>query len=152
MGIEYEEERVRETIEKALQAIQHDLIYPMDFLEDESFDAVFSDQVIEHLVDVAQLNLVRESFRLLKPGGQLQINSPCRHYEPARKDKYHINLLTPSELKELVESCGFVNSIMAYNRPQRIPEIPDEVVQHLWQTYHPDLLAQNACILTFKPK
>lgn len=152
VGVEYEQEGVEETLKRGLIARQHDLGYPLDFFEDESFGAVFSNQVIEHLSKEAQRNMVQEAFRLLKAGGQLLIISPCRHWEPARADKYHINLLTPSELKVLVESAGFIDCNMGYNRPQEIPEIPEEKVQELWREYQPDLFSKDATVLACKPK
>lgn len=150
VGLEYEAEGVAEATAKGLTAYQHDLANPMPF-ENESFASVFSNQVIEHVTADAQEMMVREAYRVLRPGGQLHIISPCRHWEPARLDKYHITLLTPHELKALCERHGFVNSVMAYNRMQEIPGVPKDLLEPIWRKYMPDLLSQDACILTFKP-
>ena len=151
IGVEFEQEGIEESERKNLKAFQHDLANPLTSFENESFEAVFSNQVIEHLAKAAQLNMVKEAYRLLKPGGQILINSPCRHFERARLDVYHINLLTPSELKGLVEKVGFIDCNMGYNHPQKIPEIPDEIITALWKKYHPDLLSQTATVLAYKP-
>lgn len=151
VGVEFEAEGVRVALEKGLDARQHDLRVPLDFFEDECFAAVYCNQVIEHLDDAGQQNVIREAFRLLGPWGQLQINSPCRHFEEARRDPYHINLLTPSELRRKVEAVGFVDCNMGYNRPQEVPEMPSKLVERIWKEYQPDLLAQTASVVAFKP-
>ena len=151
MGVEYEQEGVDQALSKGLNAVRHDLSNPLDFIADESYEGVFSNQVIEHLSPEAKDNMIKEAWRVLKPGGQLQINSPCRHYEAARKDKYHIALLTPSELKKLCENHGFVKCNMKYNRPQEISPVPHEIIVELWNKYMPDLFSQTASILCEKP-
>ena len=151
VGIEYEAEGVEETKQRGLVAYQHDLEFPADFLKDESFAAVISNQVIEHLSPTAQFNLVSEAFRVLKPGGQVLIMSPCRHFEAARQDIYHIGLLTPTELRQLMESVGFINCNMGYNRPQEVAEIPAEVLEEIWKKFRPDLLSKSATVLAYKP-
>ena len=152
VGVEYESEGVEACLSKGQKAYQHDLNDPLTFLDDNSFEAVIANQVIEHLPVDAQLNLVSEAYRLLKPGGQILLTSPCRHWEAGRNDKYHISLLTPSEIKTLVESVGFENCNMGYNRCQDIPEIPAELVKELWGKFHPDLFSKDATVLAYKPE
>jgi SAM-dependent methyltransferase len=51
--------------------------------EDNSFDAVFSSQVLEHVVDI-DLSL-SELFRVIRPGGQILATLPfvwCEHEQP----------------------------------------------------------------------
>jgi len=151
IGCELEDEGVAIAKNRGLQIYKHDLSNPLTFVEGDSFDAVFCNQVIEHVDDAAQENIVREAYRILKPGGEFLVQSPCRHYERARRDKYHINLLTPSELRSLLEKHGFVKCNMNYNRPQEIPEIPKAMLELIWRKYHPDLLSQSATVLAGKP-
>lgn len=150
-GLEYEYDGVMACKSAGLKAIRHDLSDPAPF-PDASFAAVFSNQVIEHLHGAAQTRMVSEAFRVLKPGGQVLIISPCRHYEPARLDKYHIGLLTPSELKAMVEEAGFVNVNMGYNRMQSIDPAIDAILKPLYEKNHYDLLSQDACVLAWKPQ
>jgi len=125
---------------KEFEVIQYDLRLPYVFLEDESFDAIFCFQVIEHLTPSAQLNLLRESYRVLKKGGEIQIDSPCKYYYE-QVSPAHISLLTPKELYNLAKGVGFININLIFNYPQYPPDIPKEVVDDLWNKYHPDILA-----------
>lgn len=150
IGLEYEQEGVQAARERGLDALQHDLSFPLPF-PDSSFQTVFSNQVIEHLSKPTQLLMISETFRVLRPGGQALIISPCRHYEPARLDKYHIGLLTPSELRIMAENAGFVNVNMGYNRMQSIAPSVDPILKPLFEKEHFDLLSQDACILAWKP-
>lgn len=149
-GLEFESEGVAAATAAGLSARQHDLSRPVPFA-DASFGAVFSNQVIEHLPPAAQLMMIAEAYRVLRPGGQVLIISPCVHYPPARDDKYHIGLLAPSQLKRMCEEAGFVDCNMGYNRMQHIDPVPDEVLRPIWDKYHPDQLSQDAAVLAWKP-
>jgi SAM-dependent methyltransferase len=65
-GIELVEERARLASERGVEVRTHDLRDPLPY-EDESFDVVCSNQVIEHLPDTDEF--VAETFRVLRPGG-----------------------------------------------------------------------------------
>jgi PEP-CTERM/exosortase A-associated glycosyltransferase len=151
IGCELEDEGVAAAKSRGLQVYKHDLADPLTFAASDSFDAVFCNQVIEHVDSRTQENIIKEAYRILKPGGEFLVQSPCRHYEGARKDKYHINLLTPSELKALLEKHGFWKCNMGYNQPQEISEIPKDVMVSIWRRYRPDVLSQTTTILAEKP-
>lgn len=72
-------------------------------LEDNSFDVVFSTQVLEHVAD-PQLYL-RECQRLLKPGGQLILSTHGIYvFHPCPTDYWR---WTYPGLRKIVEDAGF---------------------------------------------
>ena len=146
--MEVSEERVEICERKGLDVKHHDLADPLPF-EDQVFGAAYCGQVIEHLHPDAQRMTLSEAHRVLRPGGKLQVRSPCRHWEPARIPD-HDHLLTPSELEAMLREAGFERIDLSLNYPQEIPEIPDEVVKEIWQRYHPDLLSTSAHALSTK--
>lgn len=150
VGLEYERDGIEEARAVGLLALQHDLGKPVPF-PNEAFAAVFSNQVIEHLTPEAQRMMVSEAFRVTRLGGQVLIISPCRHYPPARDDKYHIGLLTPSELRVMVEAVGFGNCNMGYNRMQAVPGADFDALKAEWDRDRPDHLSQDATVLAYKP-
>lgn len=150
VGVEYNHDAVESLKSQGYEVYQHDLNYPLEMLEDERFDAVFSFQVIEHLEKNAQTMSLKESYRVLKTGGQMHVDSPCRFYRPAQDAPTHIGLLAPKELKAMAESAGFTRINMGYNYRQKFDDLPDEIVEELWKKYRPDIFAQTATILAYK--
>ena len=148
-GVEFEQEGVDICKQKGLICYQQDLSKPMDYIEDNSVGGVFFNQVIEHIPLQAQRLALREIWRVLEPNGILMVNSPCRHFETARRDKYHISLLTPSELRILLTEAGF-EVTRDLNWPQEVPPVPDIVIKQIWQLYKPDLLSQSASFIAEK--
>ncbi len=148
-GIERDKERVEACLARGLDVRRQDLGEPWPF-PDDSFGMIYSGQVIEHVPEPVKLNMFRESLRVLRPGGQFQICSPCRHYERARLDRGHYFLLTPSELHVLLREAEW-QDIVSLDYPQDVPEIPKDVFADLWARYRPDLLSQSASCMCTKP-
>jgi SAM-dependent methyltransferase len=148
-GVEILKDRVEICKEKGLDVLEHDLGQPLPYA-DASFGMIYCGQVIEHMVPDAQRVMLREAFRVLRPGGQFQLRSPCRHHEPSRLMPGHDHLLTPSELRAMLQEAGFDDIRMDLNYPQDVPEIPKKVLADIWRRYSPDLLSQTASALCFK--
>jgi len=85
----------------------HDLGEPLPF-EDGMMANIVLNQVIEHLDYWRQRKVLSDIFRILAPGGRLFITSPSRKNRIERQDPTHINMLLPSELRQQVESEGFM--------------------------------------------
>jgi SAM-dependent methyltransferase len=147
-GVEILKDRVEICREKGLDVLEHDLGEALPF-PDASFGMIYCGQVIEHMVPDAQRVMLREAFRVLKPGGQFQVCSPCRHHEPSRLQPDHDYLLTPSELEGMLRDAGFAE-IRDLNFPQDVPEVADDVLTLIWDSYRPDLLSETASNICIK--
>ena len=107
-------------------ALQQGNIYNIPY-PNSSFDAVILSEVLEHVDDDARG--LRETFRVLKPGGVVAITVPHANYpfwwDPINKTleavfnrhiqrgvfagiwANHVRLYTPEQLRQAVESVGF---------------------------------------------
>jgi SAM-dependent methyltransferase len=113
IGIEGSQEAIStmQSRNKNLKAISHYISSPFPF-EDSIFQTVLINQVIEHLESEVQMHCLKEAYRVLKPGGVIIIESPSRFNKKEWKaDPTHINLLSPSELKNLLIKSGFVKIV-----------------------------------------
>jgi SAM-dependent methyltransferase len=78
-------------------------------LGDESCGSVVLNQVIEHLGQDLAVEVLREGYRVLKPGGLLLVTSPSRfNRRETRADPTHVRLYAPRELARLISDVGFV--------------------------------------------
>jgi ubiquinone/menaquinone biosynthesis C-methylase UbiE len=76
-------------------------IPPLNHFKDNSFDCVFTFQVIEHIVD--DRLFLQEIHRVLKPGGLLLATTPNRPLSLTR-NPWHIREYTAPELTALAKS------------------------------------------------
>lgn len=67
-GVEVSDDRGKEATARGVRVKKCDLNEKFTF-EDESFDVIHSNQVIEHLSDTD--NFISEMYRVLKPGGYI---------------------------------------------------------------------------------
>jgi SAM-dependent methyltransferase len=116
--------------QSGLQLVHLNLIADQLPIQENSFDLAICLEGVEHLEN--QWQLVRNLFRVLKPGGHLILSTPniinfksrVRYFTEARYeffkrplvlgksiahdlDTYHIAPISYFELQFLVESCGF---------------------------------------------
>jgi 2-polyprenyl-3-methyl-5-hydroxy-6-metoxy-1,4-benzoquinol methylase len=86
-----------------LDLMVHDVNEPLPF-SDESFDVVFSSEVIEHIANY--LGCLREMQRVLRSDGVLILKTPNLAYAPRwhALNPYHLKVFRPSELEELLKA------------------------------------------------
>jgi 2-polyprenyl-6-hydroxyphenyl methylase/3-demethylubiquinone-9 3-methyltransferase len=76
------------------------------------FEAVLCLEVIEHVPPVQRLALLRELFRVIRPGGLLVLSTPNGRVTAAKRilgrkcERSHERELTPAEVGALVEEAG----------------------------------------------
>jgi SAM-dependent methyltransferase len=76
VGFDHSPEMVRLARRRAGERLDvrvHDLVSPLDWLEDGSFDAALMALVVHHLDD--RIAALREMWRVLRPGGRLVLSS-----------------------------------------------------------------------------
>lgn len=77
-------------------------------IKDNMFDYIYSEHTFEHLDFKGQLNYLRESYRILKPGGKIRIATPnfdflmqLRSKDLCESQKKYINWNVDSYLKNI---------------------------------------------------
>jgi len=108
IGLEGSEYAVHEARNRVpgLDVRLHDLGKPFP-LGENSIATVVLNQTIEHLDKPAAQFVLRESYRVLEPGGVLLIYSPCWYNRQERKEITHINLYSPKTLAAEVKQACF---------------------------------------------
>lgn len=81
------------------------------------FQTVVLNQVIEHMEPEVMRHTLQEAYRVLGSGGLLLVTSPsCFNKEELEADPTHINLLSPTQLSNILTQSGF-DSIEAFDTP-----------------------------------
>lgn len=85
-----------------LHFLVHDANNPFP-LEDDSFDVVYSCEVLEHIANYE--GCVCEMHRVLKPNGLLVLKTPNVRHDPEwhAKNPYHLKVFNGSELRSLLK-------------------------------------------------
>ena len=83
----------------------------LSFADEATVDLVYSGQSIEHVTEDEGDVVLKESFRVLKPGGFMAIDTPnglvCRLQQASFIDPDHKVEYTLGELRDKVTSAGF---------------------------------------------
>src|SRR5713226_1067767 len=106
VGIELSAEGIAAGAPRRLAVVRADLTLPLPF-KDEAFGSAFAHHVLEHMLRETERRVLRETRRVLRPGGFLFVVSPNPHVQAAHDDPDHINLFTPHELREELLATGY---------------------------------------------
>ena len=83
----------------------------LSFADDASVDLIYSGQSIEHVTESDGEIVLKESYRILRPGGYMAIDTPngtvCRLQQAALIDPDHKVEYTLTQLRDKVEGAGF---------------------------------------------
>jgi O-antigen chain-terminating methyltransferase len=131
-GVDESTEMVRRCREQGLDAATGEALAFLRARPAASLDGVVSFHVIEHLPREILDALVRESWRVLRPGGILVLETPnplsitvaASHFW---RDPTHLRPLHPDALRLLAEQAGFASVEIRLLHPfavsERLPEI-----------------------------
>jgi SAM-dependent methyltransferase len=112
----------------------------------DAFQTVYLNQVIAHLEPDVAGAVLTEIRRVLRRGGMVFIASPSRANKRRTPDPTYVNLLAPSELRELLLAHGFVG-LVALDEPLHKGPIGRRVFARL----HWDRLSATATCIAYKP-
>jgi len=132
---------------------------------DNSFDVIVSAEVIEHLENPRAV--IREWFRLLRPGGKLIFSTPNNeswrsilallwrgHFVMFGDTCYpaHITAILRKDIQRILQEVGFCKPVFIFSNSGGIPKLP----QITWQSISFGLFkgmrfSDNLLVLTEKP-
>jgi len=84
--------------------VQHDVTTKMDFIESNSVDVVFSGETIEHFEKKFAKLMLREIYRILKPGGIFAISTPNK--DNSKGYSFHVHEYTIPEFCKMILDAG----------------------------------------------
>lgn len=135
LGIDISDSMMKQAREAGIDTVKNtDALKFLRDSKDGSFGGIFSSQVIEHFEPAYLKEVVTESFRVLKPGSPiiLETINPLSLFALSNifyLDVTHQKPLHPEYMRYLLESTGFSDVSVIYSDdpvPERLEEIPPD--------------------------
>ncbi|MEG6522880.1 class I SAM-dependent methyltransferase [Desulfotomaculum sp. 1211_IL3151] len=128
-GIDINREMVNYCQGLGLPVIESDLFVYLETQADDSLDGIFAAQVIEHLTPAQIIDLIRLSYRKLKPTGVLLAETVNLHAliifaNQFYMDPSHEKPVHPTTVQFLMEGEGFKEIKFIYSNPVEDRKIP----------------------------
>lgn len=106
--------------------VEADVLEHLAGVEADSLDAIFSAHLVEHLPYPAVLEVIRLSYRALRPGGRLLLVTPnpralISHLEFYHQHFGHVAFYQPELLAFFMDFCGFARTQTGEN-PDTTPD------------------------------
>lgn len=140
-GVDLDATMVRTCLEKGFAVTQQDAVQALNLRQDASLALITGFHVAEHMSFDALFALVRESFRVLKPGGVLLLETPNPENisvgtSSFYMDPTHRQPLPPGLLKFVCEYCGFapVKIIRLHERPEMLEKENPTLMDVFWES------------------
>lgn len=141
-GLEIDPRPVKVARQRGYDVEQFDATRPMPF-DENSFEAVTALDVIEHNED--DLAILRESHRVLKPGGHIVITVPALMWLWSHNDAInaHVRRYTAAELKEKLARTGFAVRRVTYNNFFVFPMAAGLILLRRFSKAEPELASHH---------
>lgn len=156
LGVESNSQAVRVCRERGLSVVESDLLPFLAARGPGSLGGVFAAQVAEHLPPHALLSLLRESHRVLRPGGLLLLEtvnprSVTGLLEVYNRDLTHERPLHPETLSFLAAAAGFSDVRVELRSPvepaaQLQPVPPDGLPARVAEVLNENVARLNALL------
>jgi len=170
VAAEYERLRRASTIEELFAIARIEYRAPADAsaspLPDGSVDILYSNSVLEHVYPDDIASIMRESYRLLRPGGMAIHSANCgdhyayfdRHITAINYLRYsstdwefwqnkmlYQNRLRPDDLLQIALNAGFTKRLYAFTPKSRLLELlPSMPIAPEFQRYTPEQLCSTS--------
>jgi len=113
LGIDLDHKRLSEGADKIqmqLPAIyvQQDITLGLPFIKSNSVDMIFAGEIIEHFRKKFGRKLLKEMYRILKPGGKFILSTP--NVKNSKGFEFHVYEYKMDELAAMVDKAGLLRT------------------------------------------
>ena len=109
---------------RGLNVVEQDAVAFLKEQKEESADGIFSAQLVEHISAGQILEICRESYRVLKPGSYLVIETPnpmclSTYMNSFYLDPSHKNPVHPHLMEYFLRECGYSNIKIVFTQASK---------------------------------